>query len=123
MARDVIVHCSDSPHGRGDNANTIDKWHKERGFDCIGYHFVILEDGTIEEGRDLHKMGAHTFGFNDCIGICLIGRYSFTDEQFSSLKALCKKLKPIKVMGHCEVSHKSCPNFDVSLLNLEEEQE
>ena len=34
----VIIHCSDSDFG---TASVIDGWHKERGWDGIGYHYVI----------------------------------------------------------------------------------
>ncbi len=26
----IVVHCSFSPHGRSDDAHTIDKWHLDR---------------------------------------------------------------------------------------------
>lgn len=111
----IIVHCSGSPQGRGDDASTIDKWHKERGFDCIGYHFVILEDGTVQKGRPLGTKGAHCRGYNHYVGICLIGIDSFTEAQYKSLEKLIRELDaPMpNVLGHNEVSTKSCPNFDV----------
>lgn len=112
-AKGIIVHCSDSPQGRGDNAATIDRWHKESGWYGIGYHYVILEDGTIEEGRPLGEYGAHAKGYNDYVGICLIGKYSFTDEQFNSLETLCKGFNTHNIIGHYKVSAKTCPNFNV----------
>lgn len=119
-----VIHCSDSPQGRGDNAETIHKWHKERGFDGIGYHYVILEDGTIENGRPEYWEGAHAKGHNDAIGICLIGIDEFTHSQFISLEKLLKdhKFNREEVVGHYDIDeHKTCPNFDVStyLLSIE----
>jgi N-acetylmuramoyl-L-alanine amidase len=121
MHEGIVIHCSDSPQGRGDNAETIDRWHKERGWSSIGYHFVILEDGTIEAGRDIDKQGAHAKGYNHYIGICLIGIDKFTDKQFESLKALVSGLMenydimPNKVLGHYQVDKhgKTCPNIDI----------
>ena len=84
----AVIHCSDSPQGRGDNAQTIHRWHKERGFDGIGYHYVILEDGTVENGRPEFWSGAHAKGHNDAIGICFIGDEDFTEAQFQSLAKL-----------------------------------
>lgn len=126
----IVIHCSDSPHGRGDDASTIDRWHKERGFKRthkgttyhIGYHKVITEDGTIQDGRPLAITGAHASGYNNYIGICMIGISKFTDEQFMSLVSLIKELvnefdiKPDDILGHYEVSTKTCPNFDVRQL-------
>ena len=36
----IIIHCSDSDFG---DAQTIDLWHKQRGWKGIGYHYVIVE--------------------------------------------------------------------------------
>ncbi len=112
----AIIHCSDSPQGRGDNAETIHNWHLERGWDGIGYHFVILEDGTVEAGRPPYWKGSHARGHNDALGICLIGEDSFTPAQFISLEKLLKErgLKADEVVGHYAVNkNKSCPNFNV----------
>ena len=127
----IILHCSDSPQGRGDTASTIDRWHKERGFRTkgtdgkiyhIGYHYVILEDGTVENGRPLGTVGAHCRGFNSkSIGICLIGVDSFADKQYESLARLVKNLmieydiSSKQVRGHNSYDkHKTCPNFGVA---------
>ena len=111
-----IIHCSDSPQGRGDNAETIHKWHKERGFDGIGYHYVILEDGTIESGRPEYWSGAHAKGYNNSIGVCLIGDSIFTHAQFIALEKLLKEkeFNRSEVVGHYAVDdRKTCPNFNV----------
>ena len=116
----VIFHCSDSSFG---NAALISKWHslpakkvvqdgktfQGRGWDGIGYHYVILNgwltrmhyhpifDGHIETGRPLdndpvvsgQEVGAHVRGHNrGSIGVCLIGKSGqFTEDQlFSALK-------------------------------------
>lgn len=112
----LVVHCSDSPQGRGDDAETIHQWHLQRGFDGIGYHYVILEDGTVQKGRPEYWVGAHARGYNESLGICLIGNTSFTKEQFNSLKNFIKGkgFKKDEVVGHYQVdSKKTCPNFNV----------
>ena len=112
-----IIHCSDSTHG---NAAEIRRWHVARGWQDIGYHFVILPDGTVETGRPLIQIGAHCQGHNaDSVGTCLIGKQSFTQVQFSSLRALhrglCAALGELTVHGHREfTTGKTCPNFDVA---------
>ena len=108
---DIIVHCSASKFG---NAAEITRWHLERGFSTIGYHFVILNgqvgakkynkwfDGNIETGRPIDddkwfetdEIGAHALGHNNTIGICLIGESnSFTVRQLRSLTLLLRVLK------------------------------
>lgn len=111
-----IIHCSDSTFG---DVETIRRWHKERGWIDIGYHFVIKRDGTVEVGRDISAMGAHCLGQNrNSIGTCLIGKKSFNKKQFDALKNLHTLLKvfypEVTVHGHREFSnYKTCPNFDV----------
>lgn len=117
--RRIIVHCSDSPQGRGDDVETIRRWHLERGFDDIGYHYVILESGTVQPGRDLERAGAHCQGYNsDSVGICLIGDYSFTKDQFRALRTLVDIFEntygKLEVHGHCYYNpQKECPRFNV----------
>ncbi len=130
----IIIHCSASDFG---DKNIIDTWHKARGWNGCGYHFVITNgipepgkpyrnqlDGIVQTGRSLNTVGAHCRGHNeDSIGICLIGQHLFTPEQLlyalpNLLASLLKKLnlKPENIHGHCEFSAKTCPNFDPGLL-------
>lgn len=116
----IVVHVSDSPQGRGDNAASIHRWHKARGFDGIGYHRVILEDGTIEQGRPDYWQGAHVSGHNsNSLGVCLIGEGTdATDEQLKSLAAQVTEWLELypsaKVLGHRDLDFdKECPCFDV----------
>ena len=86
----IIIHCSDSPEGRNDKAEDIRKWHKQRGFKDIGYHYVIDLDGTVEQGRPIEQAGAHCTGHNaHSIGICYIGGAYWRD-------GVNAKGKPIK---------------------------
>ena len=122
----AVIHCSATPPEHDIGASTIDSWHKQRGWDGIGYHFVIRRDGTVESGRDLDEVGAHAQGINFCsIGICLVGGVdslgepdpNFTKDQMSSLYSLAKMAKAwypgIILIGHEEVSTKACPSFNV----------
>lgn len=133
----IIIHCSDSEFG---STSVIDKWHKERGWDEIGYHFVITNgiiesgddynektDGKVEEGRSIEKTGAHCYGHNkDSIGICLIGKHHFTANQLcQSLPELLKDLMDkYDISEHNVFTHndfnngKTCPNFDLNLISI-----
>lgn len=99
----------------------IRKWHKARGFNDIGYHFVIKRNGEIEIGRTLNDIGAHCKGYNiDSVGTCLIGKNgNFTGNQYASLKRIDKMLIAlfplIKTYPHNHFNkHKTCPTFDVA---------
>lgn len=61
----IIIHCSATPCGKDFTAADIDRWHRQRSFNGIGYHFVIRLDGTIESGRPIGKPGAHCVGWNN----------------------------------------------------------
>lgn len=115
----IVVHCSDTPNEREHSASDIHRWHKEFGWDGIGYHFVVRRNGKIENGRPTYWPGAHVRGHNhESIGICLIGRDKFEFNQLTSLKVhiqvLLSEFPNAQVVGHCELdSAKTCPNFDV----------
>ena len=114
----IIVHCSDTSNN--DTAIDIHKLHISFGWDGIGYHKVILRNGKIENGRPEFWVGAHVKGKNKIsLGVCLIGRNKFTDNQFISLEKVLKEWKSIyvdaQILGHCDTGNtkKTCPNFDV----------
>jgi len=116
----IIIHCSDTPAGRHDDVDDIRRWHKARGWSDVGYHYVILIDGTIQKGREDKTVGAHCKGHNSkSIGICYIGGKggdTRTCEQKESLIYLIGALKNTHkgsdVYGHRDLSSKPCPNFD-----------
>ena len=129
MARQIkkiIVHCSATPEGRDVSTNEIKRWHtEERGFSDIGYHYVIELDGTIVNGRPETRSGAHAKGHNkNSIGVCYVGgvdaeikpKDTRTDEQLLSMLNLLKRLveqnPEAEIIGHRDVSSKSCPSFD-----------
>jgi hypothetical protein len=96
------------------SAKEIDRWHKERGFDSIGYHWVIRANGAIEKGRDIWKQGAHAKGRNQKTGIVLTGYDKFSKAQKKSLKGLLTMLKITDVERH----HDKCPGKGLDLEKL-----
>ena len=123
----IVIHCSESPPGRGDDASTIHEWHTHRGFDGIGYHAVILENGDIQIGRPDYWTGAHAFGHNgSSLGVCLIGKGHYTQAQYFALyRYISEKLMEYpsiqydKIIGHSDVPDKLCPRFDVPKFKME----
>ena len=114
----IIIHCSDTPNGRDNNAEDIHRYHLEKGWSGIGYNHVIRIDGSIENGRPHYWIGSHARGHNaTSLGICLIGTDSFSNHQWYALEKLILELKQqypdAKVIGHNEVSSKTCPGFNV----------
>jgi hypothetical protein len=130
----AIIHCSDSTWG---DSEVINYWHViDKGFDEIGYHYVILnghrfgkkyrpeDNGLIETGRNIEVIGAHCKGYNTgSIGICLIGKHHFSQKQLESFSGLIAELRikhnitSADVFGHYEFSdEKTCPNMTSEFL-------
>ena len=74
VINEIIVHCTATPEGREVSVDEITKWHKQRGFTTIGYHYVVYLDGSVHEGRSVDVSGAHCTGHNShSIGVCYVG--------------------------------------------------
>ena len=130
---EIILHCSATAEGKNFHASDIDKWHKAKGWKGIGYHFVIDIDGTIEPGRPVGEVGAHTVGRNtNSIGICYIGgcakdgktpKDTRTPEQKLAMYKLLQDLLYAypKATVHChnEFCAKACPSFKIGDLQRE----
>lgn len=124
----IIIHCSATPEGKDFTVQDIDRWHRQRGWKCIGYHYVIYRDGSVHEGRPVEQIGAHTVGHNaESIGICYIGgvdaegkpKDTRTPQQKEAMAKLVAELRRKHnisgqhIYGHCEFAAKACPCFDV----------
>lgn len=99
----AVIHHTASPSWT--TVADIDRWHKERGWDEIGYHFVIYANGQVKKGRSLDKRGAHNKGYNHWVGIALVGNDEFNVVQIKALRILLKNLKTKKIKRH----HEKCP--------------
>lgn len=117
----IIVHCTASNRSDDDNIETIRRWHKARGFDDVGYHYMIHKNGTVSKGRALDVVGAHTEGVNTIsVGIVLAGFDDFSPSQFIKLGMLRKEIeaffgKELLFYPHNHFANKLCPNFPCDL--------
>lgn len=122
----IILHCTATRAGQQVHVSQIDKWHRDRGFSEIGYHYVIYADGTIATGRDIRKKGAHVKGHNhDSVGVAYVGgldnnlvpQDTMTMQQELAFLHLVNSLRVVfgdlSVHGHNEFSNKACPSFEV----------
>ena len=122
----IIMHCTATKEGKDFTVEQIRQWHLQRGFNDIGYHYVIYRDGTIHNGRNVDKAGAHTAGHNsDSIGICYVGgldannkpKDTRTAEQKASMHKLIHSLLSMyglsikDVFGHRDFANKACPCY------------
>lgn len=127
---EIILHCTATPQGREVRVSDVTRWHRARGFRTIGYHYLVLLDGTVECGRAENEIGAHCLGHNAVsIGVCYVGGLDAagqrpmdtrTPPQKEALRRLVAELRArhpkAKVYGHRDFAAKACPCFDVSEL-------
>jgi hypothetical protein len=96
----IIIHHSASENG---NAAIFDREHKQRGWEGVGYDFVIgngtdSDDGEVEVTFRWSKQmqGAHTgetpnnWANEEGIGICLVGNFNETVPTTRQLQSLAK---------------------------------
>ena len=117
----IVIHHTGNAVDDDLSAAEIDASHKGQGWTCIGYHYVVRKDGTVEQGRPHWTVGAHAYGHNShTIGIHVCGNFEEaepTDEQIEStamlLANLCTDYElPIDrdhVVGHRELMATACP--------------
>jgi hypothetical protein len=125
--RYIVIHHSATESG---NARLFDRAHRSRGWDELGYHFVIDNglggpDGMVEVGPRWRsqKHGAHAKTADDRfnnfgIGICLVGNFETgrpTARQMQALGELVAFLQaryniaPSHVVGHRDTKPTACP--------------
>ncbi len=125
---EIIVHCTATAEGKNFHAADIDRWHKQKGWSGIGYHYVVDLDGTVEPGREESKVGAHCTGHNtNSIGVVYVGGVATDGKTAKDTRtplqkaALVKLLTELKhrypnaaIHGHRDFAAKACPSFDAT---------
>jgi hypothetical protein len=132
----IVIHHSATPTG---GAAAFDKMHKAKGWDELGYHFVVgngtdTHDGQIEVGGRWvkQKWGAHTKTpdnqFNEHgIGICLVGNFDVSHPSDGQLKSLARLVSFLMktyhipadhVLGHRDCKSTDCPGKYMSLAKV-----
>lgn len=129
----IVIHHSATPGG---GAARFDREHREKGWDELGYDFVIgngtdTADGQIEVGpRWLkQKIGAHAKTpdnwYNEhAVGICLVGNFNADRPTAAQLKSVAKlvafmmktyHIPASRVVGHGDTKPTDCPGRHLSV--------
>jgi len=132
----IVIHHSATPAG---GAVAFDKMHRQKGWDELGYHFVIgngtdTRDGQIEVGPrwPKQKWGAHAKTadnrYNDYgIGICLVGNFDVDRPTAAQMRSLSKLVAYLmrtyhipadRVLGHGDTKPTDCPGRHMSVASV-----
>ena len=121
----IVVHHSATASG---SVESFDRFHRSKGWDGIGYHFVIgngdgMVDGAVEPTFRwrLQREGAHAAvsSYNEQgIGICLVGNFDVarpTPAQVASFDRLVARLRSRfpdlveRPVPHGRLTQTACP--------------
>ncbi len=107
------------------NGDVVHRWHRNRQtssgtyWNGIGYNALILEDGTIEEGRPFDMQGAHTPGVNSVsFGVLVVGNFDEGPPKEIQVKKaiefgryVVEELYPgiKRIGGHGDFASSACP--------------
>ena len=129
----IVIHHSATPIG---GAARFGREHKAKGWDELGYHFVIgngtdTAPGVVEVGPrwSRQKWGAHAKTadnrFNEHgIGICLVGNFDQTRPSDAQMKSLSKlvahlmktyRVPASRIIGHGDTKATECPGRNLSI--------
>ena len=128
---EIVIHHTWKPVGRHRDgalnmrtlfAERINRVHiKVRGFQELGYHFLINVNGIVEFG-DRWRMqydGAHVKYHNNSIGIAFIGNFDVSVPSLYQAESFFELIRTLhhydfiddrtKVSYHRDYAHKTCP--------------
>ena len=132
----IVIHHSATPGG---GAARFDRDHREKGWDELGYDFVIgngtdTADGLIEVGPRWikQKVGAHAKTpdnwFNERgIGICLVGDFDRERPTAAQMRSLSKivafmmkqyQIPADHIVGHGDTKATDCPGRHLSVADV-----
>ncbi len=135
----IVIHHSATTSG---DAARFDRAHKKRGWDGLGYDFVIGNgtdsgNGEVEVGFrwTQQRTGAHcktagNYHNEHGIGICLVGNFEQARPTMAQMESLARlvdfltercRIGPGRIFTHGGITHKTlCPGrqFELNKLNL-----
>lgn len=132
----IVIHCTAHPDAKSWPIGVTDirRDHTApppggRGWNDVGYHYVIRRNGEIECGRMESVQGAHCPPVNErSIGVAWVGLTKPTTQQRASLVKLTRELMQRygveldRVLGHIEADPdcgKACPVLNMGTFRAE----
>ena len=123
----IVVHCTASSVDAKPE-DIIRYWHDQLGWKGMGYHYLILRDGSIDCLTPESDIANGVAGYNQVsIHISYIGGIDKngvpTDNRstlqieamFNKIMELSNRYPSAVILGHRDLPnvHKACPCFDV----------
>lgn len=117
----IVIHHTGNAVDDDLSAAEIDASHKGQGWTCIGYHYVIRKDGTVEVARPHWTVGAHAYGHNShTIGIHVCGNFEEAEPTAAQIESTAMLLANLcadyglsidrdTIVGHRELMATACP--------------
>ena len=121
----IVIHHSATPRG---GARAFDREHRDKGWDELGYHFVVgngseTRDGQVEVGSRWRKQkwGAHAKTpdnrYNEYgIGICLVGNFDVSRPSWRQVEAAAKLVAHLQrtynIPSERVIGHGAVHSFD-----------
>lgn len=103
----LIVHHT-GVNTDSDQFDSVENYHKNKGWGQIGYHFFIEKDGRLENGRPENVVGYHCqfagHNFNS-LGICVAGDYTSKNITKEAKKTLIQLLDVLRIKYDIPKSH------------------
>lgn len=122
----LVIHHSATNSG---DAFSFARYHvNNHDWPGIGYHYVILEDGTVQWTNNIEVTSYHVKEHNSySVGICIVGNFTkdvLNTKQKEAVKELVGSLMAQlnlsieRIVGHSEINHGAtqCPALDMDAL-------
>jgi len=116
QTKQIVLHHTAS---NNTTVQQIHRWHLDKGWAGIGYHFYVRKDGTVWRGRPSDTIGAHALEHNsNTVGIVAEGNYETADRampdvQFNALVWSIRHVRGLygnlPLVGHCDLMATACP--------------
>jgi hypothetical protein len=118
----ILIHHSADKDDPWVDAVDYDRWHRNKGWRRIGYHYVVeLVERNYHaiQARPLIMIGSHSPGWNStAIGVCFAGNFMDHEPPFEQLvvgaelvSGLCVHLRILidNILPHSETRDTDCP--------------
>lgn len=83
---EIIIHCSATTEDKDFTVEDIDRWHRQRGFSGVGYHFIIRLEAAYKQ-VDRHAKLAH------------IAKVTMPTASASAISAVCRRTASPRTPG------------------------